>query len=66
MGAFLAAMTTTNWSDAEHAAFEASGPTLRRELPKALGFLLDPDRGCQAVPSEEEPDIGAGIDPQKV
>jgi anthranilate phosphoribosyltransferase len=66
MGAFLAAMTirrgfvaATNWSDAEHAAFEASAPALRRELPEELAFLLQPDRGCKAVTSEEEPVIGA-------
>ena len=61
MGAFFAAMTirrrfepATNWSAAEHAAFEANAQVLRRELPNELLFLMEPDRGCLAATAGEQ------------
>lgn len=66
MGAFFAAMTIrrgfapeTNWCAAEQAAFEAGWGALMRELPADLAFLLEPDRGCAAAETAEEPVVDA-------
>ena len=50
MGAFFAAMTirkgfeeSTNWNEAERAAFARYGEALERTLPDHIRFLMDPD-----------------------